>query len=38
VVYINNYYMGTPLPRYEYMCMLLLRFPEELSESTTYEH
>jgi hypothetical protein len=27
---IKNYYMGTPLPRYEYMRMLLLRFREEI--------
>jgi hypothetical protein len=26
---INNFYLGTPLPRYKYMCMLLSRFPEE---------
>jgi hypothetical protein len=26
----KKYYMGTPLPRYEYMCMLLSRFPEEI--------
>jgi hypothetical protein len=26
---INKYYMGTPLPRYEYMRMLLSRFTEE---------
>jgi hypothetical protein len=26
---IKNYYLGTPLPRYEYMRMLLSRFPEE---------
>jgi hypothetical protein len=25
---INNYYLSTPLPRYEYMRMLLSRFPE----------
>jgi hypothetical protein len=25
---IKNYYLGTPLPRYEYMRMLLSRFPE----------
>jgi hypothetical protein len=28
---INNYYLGTPLPRFEYMKMLLSRFPEETS-------
>jgi hypothetical protein len=27
---IKNYYVGTPLPRYEYMIMLLSRFPEEI--------
>jgi hypothetical protein len=27
---IKNYYLGTPLPWYEYMCMLLSRFPEEI--------
>jgi hypothetical protein len=27
---INNYYIGTPLPRFEYMKMLLARFPEEI--------
>jgi hypothetical protein len=27
---INNYYLGTPLPRLEYMKMLLSRFPEEI--------
>jgi hypothetical protein len=27
---IKNYYVGTPLPRYEYMSMLLSRFPEEI--------
>jgi hypothetical protein len=26
---INNYYLGTPLPRFESMKMLLSRFPEE---------
>jgi hypothetical protein len=25
---IKNYYLGTPLPPYEYMAMLLSRFPE----------
>jgi hypothetical protein len=29
---INNYYLGTPLPRFEYMKMLLSRFPEEIIE------
>jgi tRNA A-37 threonylcarbamoyl transferase component Bud32 len=27
---IKNYYMGTTLPRHEYMRMLLSRFPEEI--------
>jgi hypothetical protein len=27
---IKNYYMGTPLPRYEYMRMLLSRFPDKI--------
>jgi hypothetical protein len=27
---INNYYLGTPLSRFEYMEMLLSRFPEEI--------
>jgi hypothetical protein len=27
---IKNYYVGTPLPRYEYTRMLLSRFPEEI--------
>jgi hypothetical protein len=27
---IKNYYMGTPLPRYEYMRILLSIFPEEI--------
>jgi hypothetical protein len=27
---IKNYYLGTPLPRFEYMKMLLSRFPEEI--------
>jgi hypothetical protein len=29
---IHNYYLGTPLPRYEYMRMLLSQFPEEIVE------
>jgi hypothetical protein len=29
---IKNYYLGTPLPCYEYMIMLLSRFPEEIVE------
>jgi hypothetical protein len=27
---ITNYYLGTPLPRFEYMKVLLSRFPEEI--------
>jgi hypothetical protein len=27
---ITNYYLGIPLPRFEYMKMLLSRFPEEI--------
>jgi hypothetical protein len=27
---IKNYYLGTPLPRFEYLKMLLSRFPEEI--------
>jgi hypothetical protein len=27
---IKNYYLGTPLPRFEYMKMVLFRFPEEI--------
>jgi hypothetical protein len=27
---IKNCYLGTPLPRFEYMKMLLSRFPEEI--------
>jgi hypothetical protein len=27
---IKNYYIGNPLPRFEYMIMLLSRFPEEI--------
>jgi hypothetical protein len=27
---IKNYYLGTPLPRLEYMKMLLSRFPDEI--------
>jgi hypothetical protein len=29
---IKKYFLGTPLPRYEYMRMLLSRFPEEIVE------
>jgi hypothetical protein len=31
---IKHYSLGTPLPRYEYMCMLLSRFP--LKNETKY--
>jgi hypothetical protein len=27
---IEHYYLGTPLPRFEYMKMLLSRFPDEI--------
>jgi hypothetical protein len=27
---IKNYYLGTPLPRFEYMKMQLSRFPDEI--------
>jgi hypothetical protein len=30
---IKNYYLGTPLPQYEYMQMLLSRFPDELVDT-----
>jgi hypothetical protein len=30
VMDIKSYYIGTPLPRFEYMKMLLSRFPEEI--------
>jgi hypothetical protein len=30
MVDIKKYYLGTPLPRYEYMRMLLSIFPEEM--------
>jgi hypothetical protein len=30
MMYIKNYYLGTPLPRFEYMKKLLSRFPEEI--------
>jgi hypothetical protein len=30
---IKNYYLGTPLPRFEYMKMLLSRFPEEIVQT-----
>jgi hypothetical protein len=28
MMYIKSYYIGNPLPRFEYMRMLLSRFPE----------
>jgi hypothetical protein len=30
---IKNYYLGTPLPQFEYKKMLLSRFPEEIIQS-----
>jgi hypothetical protein len=30
---IRNYYIGTPLPWFEYMTMLLSRFPEEIVQN-----
>jgi hypothetical protein len=27
---IKNYYLGTPMPRFEYMKMLISRFPDEI--------
>jgi hypothetical protein len=27
---IKNYYVGTPLPRYEYMCLYLSIIPDEI--------
>jgi hypothetical protein len=30
IIYTHNYYLGTPLPMYEYMYMLLSRFSEEI--------
>jgi hypothetical protein len=30
---IKNYYIGTPLPRFEYMKILLTRFPEEIVQT-----
>jgi hypothetical protein len=35
---IKNYYIGTPLPRFEYMNMLLSRFPEEIIQKSTSTH
>jgi hypothetical protein len=33
---IRNYYLGTPLPRFEYMKMLLSRFPEEILDKYNF--
>jgi hypothetical protein len=30
MMFIKNYYLGNPLPRFEYMKRLLSRFPEEI--------
>jgi hypothetical protein len=30
MIYTKKYYLGTPLPRFEYMKMLLSRFLEEI--------
>jgi hypothetical protein len=32
MMHIKNYYLGTPFPCFEYMKMLLSRFPEEIVE------
>jgi hypothetical protein len=32
MVDIKNYYLGTPLPRFEYMKMLISHFPEEINQ------
>jgi hypothetical protein len=32
----NNYYLGTPLPRFEYMKMLLSRFPKEIIQKYNF--
>jgi hypothetical protein len=32
---IKNYYLSTPLPRFEYMKMLLSHFPEEIVQRYT---
>jgi hypothetical protein len=34
----KNYYLGNPLPRFEYMKMTLSRFPEDIIQSTTSTH
>jgi hypothetical protein len=33
MMYIKNYYLGTPLPRFDNMRMLLSRFPEEIIQN-----
>jgi hypothetical protein len=30
IMELTNYYLGTPWPRFEYMTMLVSRFPEEI--------
>jgi hypothetical protein len=30
MMYIQNYYLGTPLPRFDYMKILLSRFPDKI--------
>jgi hypothetical protein len=35
---IKNYYIGTPLSRFEYMKMLLSRFPEEIIQKYKFEN
>jgi hypothetical protein len=35
MMYIKNYYLGTPLPRFGYIKMPISRFPRRLSRSTT---
>jgi hypothetical protein len=30
---INNYYLGTPLSRFEYMKMIISRFPNEIIQN-----
>jgi hypothetical protein len=29
---IKNYYLGTPLPRFQYMKMMLSHFPKEITQ------
>jgi hypothetical protein len=33
---IKNYYLGTPLPRFEYMKMLMSRLPEEIVQKNNH--